>query len=267
MEDRGDNIESRGMSAIGHVTSADGVRIAYRDDGPKDRPAILFCTMGTAALGVWDPVAETLAADWRLILHDRRGDGDSDAGPPASHSFETYVSDALLVLDRAGCAKAVICGMAFGARVALHLARDAPERTAGLILFDATGGPAASEAERKAGHDEAARLRAEAGLPKVQVDRSWFYRRDPAGAGLNRLALRDQPPWMPGLGEIGVRTFIACGEQDPNLPGSHRLAREIPGASFMPMPMTGHASILDRPDLIASLMRDFLSAIAQPTEA
>jgi 3-oxoadipate enol-lactonase len=255
------------MSPIEHVTSADGARIAYRDEGPRDRPAILFCTMGTAALGVWDPIAEPLARDWRLIRHDRRGDGDSDAGEAASHTFETYVRDALLVMDRASCAKAIVCGMAFGARVALRLALDAPERAAGLILFDATGAPPAGEAERKAGHDEAARLRADAGLPRVPFDRRWFHRRDPAGAGLNRLALRDQPQWMPGLSDIRAPTFIACGEQDPNLGGARRLATEIPGASFTLMPMTGHASILDRPDLVGSLMQDFLIAIAPQPKA
>jgi 3-oxoadipate enol-lactonase len=240
------------------AVAPDGVRIAYRDEGPRDRPAVLFCTMATAALSVWDSVAVPLARDWRVIRHDRRGDGDSDPGAEESHSFATYVRDALLVLDQADCRVAVVCGMAFGARVALHLARDAPERAAGLVLFDATGGPPAPEAQRQAGQAEAARLRAEAGLPEIVRDRNWFFRRNRSGATYGRHALKDQPAWMTGLGGVATPTLIACGEQDPNLEGARRLAREIPDASFALMPMTGHASILDRPDLVLSLLEDFL---------
>jgi pimeloyl-ACP methyl ester carboxylesterase len=242
----------------GYTKAADGVRIAWRDEGPRDAPAILFCTMATAALGVWDSVAAPLAREWRVIRHDRRGDGDSDPGEEASHSFATYAADAVAVLDALGCAAATVCGMAFGARVAVHMARDVPERVAGLVLFDATGAAPAPEAERRAGSQEAARLRAQAGVASVPVDRAWFHRRDPAGAGFQRHAFKDLPQWTPGLERIRAPTLVACGEQDPNLAGARRLAQTIAGGSFALMPMTGHGSILDRPDLVLSLLQGFL---------
>lgn len=245
-----------------HVTALDGVRIAYRDEGPRRRPAVFFCTMGTAALSVWDGVARALSADWRVIRHDRRGDGDSDPGTEQSHTFATYVSDALTVMDDAGCRSATVCGMAFGARVALRLARDAPQRVDGLAVFDATGGPPAPEAVRQAGQAEAARLRAEAGLPEIVRDRAWFFRRDRSGATFGRNAFKGEPPWMPGLDGVKAPTLVACGEQDPNLEGAKRLAREIPGAAFELMPMAGHASILERPDLVLSLLKGFLGRIS-----
>jgi pimeloyl-ACP methyl ester carboxylesterase len=67
---------------------------------------------------------------------------------------------------------------------------------------------------------------------------------------------------MPGLDASRVRTLVACGEQGPNLPGAMRLAREISKASFERMPMTGHASILDRPHLVLSLIADFMGQLA-----
>jgi pimeloyl-ACP methyl ester carboxylesterase len=42
------------------------------------------------------------------------------------------------------------------------------------------------------------------------------------------------------------------------LAGGRRLAQDIPKASFALMPMTGHGSILDRPDLVLSLITAFL---------
>jgi pimeloyl-ACP methyl ester carboxylesterase len=251
------------MSAA-YARAADGVRIAYRDEGPREAPVVLFCTMGTAAMSVWDPVATPLSVDWRLILHDRRGDGDSDPGDQPSHTFGTYTADALAVLDAAGCETAIVCGMAFGSRIAMRIARDAPQRTLGLALFDATGGPPAPEAERRAGSEAAAKLRAEAGLPPVIVDRAWFHKRDRGAVGFSANAFRNQPAWLEGLGAIRAPTLIACGEQDPNLPGSRRLATDIRGAQFRLMPMTGHASILERPHLVLDLLRTFLNTV-RPT--
>jgi 3-oxoadipate enol-lactonase len=216
--------------------------------------------MATATLAVWDGVASSLSADWRVIRHDRRGDGESDAGAEESHTFATYVSDALLVMDQVGAAKAVVCGMAFGARVALHIARDAPQRTAGLVLFDATGGQPAPAAERAAGQQQAARLRRAACLPDRELDGRWFSRPDRSPAAFGAHALRGQPDWTAGLDRITARTLIACGEQDPNIAGSRRLADEIPNARFAAMPMTGHGSILERPALVLALLQDFLGA-------
>lgn len=239
------------------VTARDGCRIAYADFGPRAAPPLFFCTMGSSAMSVWTPVARPLSNDYRVILHDRRGNGDSDPGAPASHTFDQFRDDAIAVMDKLGIARATVCGMAFGARVALRLARDDPGRVSKLILFDATGGPAAPEARRLAGAEEAARLRTAAGLPTPTRDPAWFARRDPAGERLNAAAFRGEPDWIGGLEQVRAPTLIACGEQDPNLAGARRLAKEIRNARFRPMPMTGHASILERPDLVLQYIREF----------
>ena len=248
------------MDGPQYFAAPDGCRIAYRDLGPKDAPAIVFCTMATAAMSVWSPVLEPLSRTHRVIIHDRRGNGDSDPGAPETHRFEVFRGDVLGVMDVAGVDRATICGMAFGARVALRVALDAPMRTSALLLFDATGGPPAPESVRRAGSQEALRLRMAASIPTPARDPAWFARRDPAGEGLNGQALRGQPEWIEGLDTIRVPTVIACGEQDPNLDGARRLAREISGARLEPLPMTGHASILDRPDLVLAVIRSFQGA-------
>ncbi|HEY3951476.1 alpha/beta hydrolase [Phenylobacterium sp.] len=245
---------------LNFATAPDGVRIAWRDDGDPGAPAVLLCSMGTAAMSVWDPIVPALAPRWRLIRHDRRGDGESDPGAPASHSFQGYARDALMVLDAAGGSAAHVTGMAFGARVAAALAMLAPSRVNRLMLFDATGGPPAPEPLRREMSRKAAVLRAEAGRPKAFFDPRWFERRDPAGAGLSRHAFAGLPDWTPGLETIAAPTLVACGDHDPNLEGARRMAREIPGAVFRLMPMTGHASLLDDPGQTAELIREFLDA-------
>jgi len=212
-------------------------------------------------MSVWDGLVRDVADGWQVLRHDRRGDGDSDAGARETHSFATYARDAFQAMDACGVRTAHVGGMAFGSRVAVRMALDRPERVRSLALFDATAGPPAPEAERRAGSAQAARLRADAGLAVRDVDRRWFARRDPAGAGLALEALRREPPWTEGLATIAAPTLVACGEQDPNFAGAQRMAQEIPGARFEAMPMTGHASILDRPDLVASLLRGFLEEV------
>jgi pimeloyl-ACP methyl ester carboxylesterase len=250
-----------------YVVASDGVRIAARVDGPLGAPALALCTMATAGLSVWDGLTASLSDRWRVVRHDRRGEGDSDPGDPDSHSFETYARDAFLVLDAAGVRDAHVCGMAFGARVAVRMALSEPARVRSLALFDATAGPPAPEAERKAGGAQAARLRLAAGLPPVEMDRRWFARRDPAGAGLAAGALRREPAWTPGLGSILAPSLVACGEQDPNFEGARRVAAEIPQARFEVMPMTGHGSIIERPDLVIAALRSFLERVEAASAA
>jgi 3-oxoadipate enol-lactonase/4-carboxymuconolactone decarboxylase len=246
------------FSEVRWFTAPDGVRIAWRDSGNAGAPAILFCNGGGQAMAIWNSIAGPLTETHRVILHDRRANGDSDPGAPESHSFETFRDDALGVLDLAGVSKATVCGLAFGSRVATRIALDAPARVGGLILFDATGGPAAPEPQRRAGAEEAERLRTAAGVATPARDPAWTATRNPDAASFNGRALRGQPEWIAGLSGIRCPTLVAVGEQDPNLEGGRRMASEIPRARFETMPMTGHGSNAQRPDLLLVLIKDFL---------
>lgn len=242
------------------LTTRDGVRIAYRDTGQVGDRTVLFCNGGGQAMAVWNRIAEPLAyGNGRVLLHDRRGTGESETGAPESHTFETFRDDAFAVMDAAGVREAVVCGLAFGSRVAVRMALDEPQRLTGLVLFDATGAPPAPEAERIAGAEEAERLRTAAGIPTPPRDPAWTAMKYPDARGLNARALQGHPDWISGLSTIRMPTLIAVGEQDPNIEGGRRMAREIPGARFVAMPMTGHGSNVQRPDMLLGLLREFLS--------
>lgn len=244
-----------------YVARPDGCRIAYRDYGVRTGPGIVFFTGGGTAMALWGAAADPLSRQTRIVIHDRRGNGDSDPGAPETHSFETFTADALAVIDEARMERPILCGLAFGARVAMRVAIAAPERFSGLVLFDATGGKAPSGEQQRAGQEEAARLRAAAGLPTPARDPAWFYRRHPEGAGLNNRAFRTMPEWLDAVRTIRTRTLVAVGEQDPNMEGARRLASEIPGAQLVTMPMTGHGSITERPDLVLAHLEAFLASV------
>lgn len=243
------------------ILARDGVRLAYRDLGQAGGRAILFCNGGGQAMAVWDSIVAPLTATHRVLLHDRRGTGGSEPGAPESHTFEMFRDDAFAVMDAANVKTAVVCGLAFGARVAVRMALDEPGRLEGLILFDATGAMPAPEAERIAGAQEAERLRTAAGIATPARDPAWTAMTYPAGRGLNARALQGHPDWIGGLPAIGMPTLVAVGEQDPNIGGGRRMAREIPGARFIALPMTGHGSNIQRPDLLTGLLQEFLGEL------
>jgi pimeloyl-ACP methyl ester carboxylesterase len=70
------------------------------------------------------PMAETLAADARVIAYDRRGYGASGAPDPyQGTTVEEQAQDAAALLHALDAAPALVCGDGFGALVALDLAK------------------------------------------------------------------------------------------------------------------------------------------------
>ncbi len=87
--------------------------------------------------GRWEwlrPTVEALAARCRVLTASLPGDvgGLGDVDPEAG--FETFVDWADELLDRAGVARAAICGVSYGGWVALHYAARRPERVTSLTL-------------------------------------------------------------------------------------------------------------------------------------
>lgn len=83
----------------------------------------------------WEPVMQRLADRHTLIAPDLRGYGDSDkpAGPFAP---DNHVPDILALLDALGIEKVGVVGHDVGGAAMQTLARQAPERLAGLFFFD-----------------------------------------------------------------------------------------------------------------------------------
>jgi 3-oxoadipate enol-lactonase len=65
------------------------------------------------------------------------------------------------------------------------------------------------------------------------------------------------------LPRITCPTLVLVGEQDQSAPlaFSRRLADGIPDARLRVLPATAHLIPLERPDLVASHLNDFLAAV------
>ena len=131
-----------------------GLRLAYREAGDPDAPALLLLhALGESSLS-WEPLLDDLAAlGYRVLAPDARGHGDSDR--PGEYTYELMAADALAFCAALGADAApgglAVVGHSMGAvtatlvTTALNDATPAPGPVTRLVLEDATptrpGGP------------------------------------------------------------------------------------------------------------------------------
>jgi len=105
----------------------------YALDGPERAPVLLFASSLGTTHAMWDPQAEALSGDFRVLRYDHRGHGGSPA-PPGPYTIEDLAGDALALLDELGIERATFVGLSIGGAVAVTAALRAPERFERLVL-------------------------------------------------------------------------------------------------------------------------------------
>jgi pimeloyl-ACP methyl ester carboxylesterase len=83
----------------------------------------------------WEPVMRRLASHFTLIAPDLRGFGDSSK-PAGPFGPDRHAADMLAMLNALGIDRVGVVGHDVGGAVMQPLARQAPERIAGLFFFD-----------------------------------------------------------------------------------------------------------------------------------
>ena len=107
---------------MGFVRANGGV-IHYRDEGPRDGPAIVLVNALGSDLRIWDEAGAHLIRDFRVIRYDKRGHGLSEAGPDR-YDMADYAGDLAGLLDALGVARTTLVGLSIGGLVAQQLYRD-----------------------------------------------------------------------------------------------------------------------------------------------
>jgi pimeloyl-ACP methyl ester carboxylesterase len=125
---------------VRYANTADGFSIAYTACGRGD--AVVFlpfpCNHQQHA---WNSlyrqtVLEPLAARFRLVHFDSRGQGMSTRGLPESHSIDGYLADLKAVIDRAAIRDVVLIASWVFWRTAVRYAALHPGQTGALVLFN-----------------------------------------------------------------------------------------------------------------------------------
>lgn len=105
---------------------------------PSDLPPLLILHGLFGAgnnFGSWASVlGENHAPGRRIVLATLRNHGESEHAP--SMGYEEMAADVVALCDRLGIARAVLCGHSLGAKVAMHVALEHPERVERLLVLD-----------------------------------------------------------------------------------------------------------------------------------
>jgi pimeloyl-ACP methyl ester carboxylesterase len=116
-----------------------GTQLRVRDTGPKDAPALVLLHGFGSSLETWEPWAQSLSVNHRVVRFDLPGCGLSE--PDRSGDYRDARSVGLVreLMDRLGLETAALIGNSMGGRIAWRFAAAFPARTSKLVLISPDG--------------------------------------------------------------------------------------------------------------------------------
>lgn len=124
------------------VALATGLALEVLEAGAGGRPLLLVHGFTGAKEDFADHVEALAREGWHVVAPDLRGHGASDApSGPDRYTLKTFALDVLALADALGWVRFVLLGHSMGGMVVQHVALEAPDRLAGLVLMDTSASP------------------------------------------------------------------------------------------------------------------------------
>jgi len=253
----------------------DAPALRYWDDGGEKPPVMLIHGVGADGTS-WDQIAAALAPDFRVLRLDLRGHGRSGHIEGAL-ALDDFIEDVIAVLDARAAPAAHVVGFSLGGMIAQGIALRHAHRVRRLVLLSAVAGRTAEERERvqaRLAILEEQGIAAITGAAQERWFTPGFIARHPDLVAQRMRQLRENhaPSYAAAytvfstsdLGEqlhaIRAPSLIATGEHDVG--SNTRMARfmhgEIEGSRLAILPNLRHSILLEAPELVTRLVRDFL---------
>ncbi|MGA1342054.1 MAG: alpha/beta fold hydrolase [Hyphomonas sp.] len=273
-----------------YLAFGDGMRVHFRDVGPRDAHTLVLVHGFSASLHTWEPWVSNLEQDYRVITLDLPGHGLSRCIDNEVIGTSQFIDTINRVTDALDVSRFTLAGNSMGGAAAWNYALAHPERLDGLVLVDAAGWPRtpAKEGERPIifrllDIDLARRLMKDLDMSSLirggledsfgdpsfvtdeMVERYASLSRAPchreallqlvSGRGERREATPDL------LAGITSPTLVMHGEVDKIIPAAHgeQFAASIPGAELLVYPGIGHLPQEEIAERSASDLRSFLT--------
>lgn len=223
-------------------------------------PPVLLLHSGLGHGGDWARTAPALiAAGFTLVLVDSRGHGRStrDHHPL---SYEVMAADAAAVMDHLGLARAAVVGWSDGAATGLALAKDRPERVAGVFFFACNVDPTGTKPFVMTPVIERMLARNRRDFAALSATPDGF---DDLFAALGPMQ-QSQPNYSAAtLSRIAAPVTVAIGEGDEFITLDHMqwMARSLPNARLRLLPGVSHFAPLQRPTVFNAAVLEFLQAL------
>jgi 3-oxoadipate enol-lactonase len=255
-----------------------GIELYYELHGPEDKP-VLVLNNGIImnATTSWVFQTNTLAAHYRVLQYDCRGQGQSDH-PTEPYSMHQHADDLAKLLRALNVTRAHIAGISYGGEVAQAFALAYPDMTISLILADTVSevGPKL-EIVIQSWVDA---LRSGDALAFFNATVSWNF--SPEFIRNNQALLEDakerykqldfpsvirlceaffEVDFTDRLDEINVPACIIVGEKDliKGLSYAQILREGLKQSEFHVLEGAGHASCWESPEEFNSVVLGFLA--------
>lgn len=250
----------------------------YQGGSNRDRPPLLLIHGFSADKGVWFGFARHFTRDFRVIVPDLAGHGQTPFERGGDYSIAAQAQRMIELLDACGIEQVHVVGSSMGAYVGTWLAVHFPGRVLSLALIGPVGVhlPQPNEVEALVNSGDNPFLI----HTRAQFDR--FFAMTMAS-----------PPWIPGvllaaeaqsyierrleleeifadfsgsprlelwLKDVNIPTLLLWGREDRMVPvaSARTWIEGIPHAQWVCWDGVGHLPMVERPDEAAALYREFL---------
>lgn len=267
------------------------MRVHFRDVGPRDGHVIFLIHGFSASLQTWEPWAQNLKQDYRVISIDLPGHGLSRCMDNAAIGPDQFVETINRVANGLDIEHFTLAGNSMGGGAAWAYALAHPDRLDALVLIDSGGWPREETKDdsrplvfKLLEYDLARRVMKDLDLSSLirggleksfsdpsfvtdeMVERYATLARAPChrdailSLSSGRGTRTEATPEL--LSAITVPTLVMHGEQDNVIPVEHgkAFAAAIPGAQLMLYPGVGHLPQEEIAELSAGDLRAFLTS-------
>jgi 3-oxoadipate enol-lactonase len=257
-----------------------GLRYSVRAprSGKAPRRTVVLAHALGCDMAMWDELANTLAADCRVICYDQRGHGGSSA-PPGPYTIAGLADDAAALLRELDSGPVLWVGLSMGGMVGQELALRHPSLVAALVIANSTSSYAdearamwqARIAAVREGGTEAV---ADAVIARYFHDA--FRKEQPATVARfrRRLASTGRDGYIAcchavagvdttaRLPSIAVPVLVIAGAIDAGTPPamSEAMADAITGARLHVLADASHLSAIEQPQAFAAAVIEFCGA-------
>jgi 3-oxoadipate enol-lactonase len=252
---------------------SDGARFHYRIDGSEQAPAIVLSNSLGTNLSMWDAQIPALAARFRVLRYDTRGQGQSSV-TPGPYSLMQLGRDVIHLLDELEIERAHFCGLSMGGMTGMWLGVYRATRVERLVLCNTAariGSPeiwnARIEAVRQGGMAAIADIviqrwftpRFIAHAPEsIERTRQMILATPPEGYMANCGAIRDMDQ-RETISDISAPTAVIAGINDPvtTISDAQYIVDRVAGAQYAELD-AAHLSNIEAAEHFTQVLLRFL---------
>ena len=262
---------------VAHAPGGVEIRYGITGEGP---PLLLVSGTGHDRT-FWSGQLPLLEREFRCLVFDNRGVGDSSA-PPPGYSLADMADDALVVLDAVGIKKAHVIGFSMGGHISQELCLRHPESVLSLGLHHTWAKKCA-----RLGDFQATRKRiAERGDMETLAEFSLLGLYSHAYYDAHPDEMKEKCKWLANhsgrqqgwvgqleatlhgdtldrLHQIKVPTLVTASKLDLIIETHHteEIHSRVEGSRMIVLEGSGHVALIETPEKFARLSLDFLQEV------